>query len=143
MSVALRLRAKLPEGDVNGLAMLGAAVRHDPGTRILVALVAPVSVTEDLETGDEVLALGIESVELTDLEEARELLAKLYSARTGVERLPFGDTDAATIVGDLAGELVAAAKAAGLDVTTGELTTPTTSKPRKRSPRPAATKGPK
>lgn len=137
MSVALRLRSKLPAGDLNGLALLGANVRDDPGTRILIALVAPVTSTEDLETGDEILALGIEHVELTDLASARELLTRLYSDRTGIEPLPFGESAAADLVDTIAAELVTAAKAAGLDIITGELsaadrvTSLRTSRPRK------------
>jgi hypothetical protein len=88
MSVALRIRAKLPEGDLNGLAHLGAAVLEDTRARVLVALVGPVAVTENLETGDEVVSLGLEHVELVDSEDARNLLRRLYADRTGKEELP-------------------------------------------------------
>lgn len=135
MSVALRLRSKLPDGDLNGLALLGAEVSKNAGTRILIALVSPVSVTENLETGGEVLALGLEHVELVDTVEARELLARIYSDRTGIERLPFGETAGADLVDHFAAELVDAAKAAGLNVTTGELDPAAARKPRKRGAR--------
>lgn len=88
MTVALRLRAKLPDGDLNGLAHLGDEVLDDPGFRVLIALVGPTTVTENLETGDEVVALGIEQAELVNSREAREVLRRLYAARTGKEELP-------------------------------------------------------
>lgn len=57
--------------------------------------------------------------------------------RTGIEPLPFGETAAADLVDTIAAELVTAAKAAGLDIITGELsaadrvTSLRTSRPRK------------
>jgi hypothetical protein len=88
MSVRLAIRSKLPVGGLNGLAFLGGAVRDDPGVRVLIALVSPVTVTENLETGDEVVGIGFEQVELVNTAEAIDLARRLYERRTGKAELP-------------------------------------------------------
>lgn len=113
--MSVRLRARLPKGDVNGLAELNLAaqLRNNPGTRVLVALVAPVAVEHDLESGAMRVTLGIEAAELLDTPELRDILVAAYEERTGRVPLPYGDAFVDEVVGMVA-DLVA-------DVTDGQL----------------------
>ena len=138
MSTPVRIRASVPRGKFNGLDVPGLAahLERDPGTRILIALVAPVTVVDDLEHGARTVTLGIEAVELVDTEEARTLLRRTYEERTGELTLDLDTPDpAASVFATIRAGLADAAEAAGIDLTTGEIRRPKATKaPAKKAP---------
>jgi hypothetical protein len=128
-ATGIRLRAKLPEGRDNGLAVPELTeLRNDPHVVYVVAMLEPVVFTENLENDVAAITLGVSAVEVLDAEAGRRLLSARFQNRTGMVELdldgpPAGvDPDTGELIGDpflldtVAEAAAEAATEAGLDV---------------------------
>lgn len=83
----IKLSAKLPAGDANGLAKItGQLVKEPHKVHVLIALVDSNKTTTDHDTGDVVPVVRIRRIEVVrkqDLTEAERLVRRALEERTG------------------------------------------------------------
>lgn len=92
----MKLTAKLPEADANGLTAVEAQMVDRPDRCVTIVAVVDVhKLTTDMDTGDVEPTVRIVSVEAltTDLDAkaARKLLDATHTRRTGRQTLPLDD----------------------------------------------------
>lgn len=92
-----KLKASLPNGDRNGLAVLTGPLCDSPDTKHIVMMVVDCkSVTTDMDTGEvepTARILRIEPVSRDDYHAAETLMRRALERRHGTTTLPF-DTEA-------------------------------------------------
>lgn len=94
--MSVRIAAKLPDGDADGLQAVEKMIRTERRPIVAVVVLRPKSVADMLDRPDDPadVVLAIHAVEVLlddDAEAATLLLQHATVARTGVEPLPFGD----------------------------------------------------
>jgi hypothetical protein len=113
--MTVRLAAKMPDGDRNGLAVIAPALVNNPDdTHVAIVVLQTRSLTTDVQGGSTVPTVGIVAIEPVtasgDAREVKRLLRRQFERRTGIQELPLemereldalaGDIDLST--GDVA-----------------------------------------
>lgn len=94
--MSVKIKGRLPKGDLDGLQQVGKDARLHPGTPIVVvAMLVPNTLTRNLEDAEDTHTVGlrvasIEALDGLDASAARALLSSAYERRTGKASLPFG-----------------------------------------------------
>ena len=91
--MTVRLAAKMPDGDRNGLAVIAPALVDNPDdTHVAVVVLQTRSLTTDVQGGSTVPTVAIVAIEpITsdgDAREAKRLLRRQFERRTGIQELP-------------------------------------------------------
>lgn len=91
----VKLSARLPVGERNGLDALALELGDDPsGSYIVIALVDPLQILKKVDTGETTATLRIRRIEAPTgmySKQARELLLRAVQRRTGRDQLTLDD----------------------------------------------------
>jgi hypothetical protein len=132
--VSVRIRGRLPKGDLDGLQQFEGTFRaNDEQARVIVAMVFPKQVTRNIDDEENpyTVTLAVSSIEFLDgIEEsaARALLGEAFARRTGKAGLPFGSVAEHESIGDLdpmrafEEDVTSEGPPPGVDPETGEMT---------------------
>lgn len=89
--MSVKLAAKLPDGEANGLVRILRALTQAPGdSHVVVAVVDCSRITTDIDTGDVIPTariLEIEPLSERDADAALEMLRRAFVRRTGQQML--------------------------------------------------------
>jgi hypothetical protein len=93
--MSVRVRGRLPKGELDGLQWVEGSLRVDERPRLVVAMVFPKQIARNVDDDENpyTITLGISSIEvLSGMDEsaARALLSGAFEQRTGKAGLPFG-----------------------------------------------------